>query len=57
MWWIVFTAVDLYTGLVVLKLMAPSVPPPKRQRMIAAERIVIAGLAFCAVAFLVKLWR
>jgi hypothetical protein len=55
MWWIVFTAVDLYIGLVVLKVMAASVPPGKKPRMAAAEKVIYAGLALCAVAFVAKL--
>jgi hypothetical protein len=55
MWWIVFTAVDLYIGLVMLKVMAPSVPAEKKRRMMMAERVIYAGLALCAVAFAVKL--
>jgi len=57
MWWIVFTAVDLYIGLVVLKAMAPSVPPEKQRRMVVAERMILIGLAVCAVALVVKLLR
>lgn len=57
MWWIIFTAVDLYIGLVVLKAMAPSVPPEKQRRMVVAEGAILAGLALCAVALVVKLLR
>jgi hypothetical protein len=57
MWWIIFTAVDLYIGLVVLKAMAPSVPSEKHHRMVVAEGVILVGLAVCAAAFVVKLLR
>ena len=57
MWWIVFTAVDLYIGLVVLKTMASSVPDEKKPRMVVAERMIYAGLVLCVVAIVVKLTR
>jgi hypothetical protein len=55
MWWIVFTAVDLYIGLVVLKVMAASVPPEKQRQSVIAERVIFVGLGLCAVAFVFKL--
>jgi Mn2+/Fe2+ NRAMP family transporter len=57
MWWIVFTAVDLYIGIVVLKTMESSVPPEKRKRLKIAERVVLVLLGITAVAFLVKLFH
>jgi len=59
MWWIVFTAVDLYIGLVVLKTLEPSVPPQKQKRLKTAERVILVLLALAAVAFVAKLfhWR
>lgn len=41
MWWLAFTAVDLYIGLVVLKTMEPSLPAEKRNRLKIAERIIL----------------
>jgi len=55
MWWIIFTAADLYIGLVVLKTMQPSVPPGKQKRLKVAERVILVLLALTAVAFLAKL--
>jgi hypothetical protein len=55
MWWIIFTAVDLYIGLVVLKTMASSVSDEKKQRMAVAEKVIYAGLVLCVVAIVVKL--
>ena len=59
MWWIVFTAVDLYIGLVILKTMQPSVPAEKQKRLKVAERVILVLLALTAVAFVAKLfhWR
>ena len=57
MWWIVFTAVDLYIGLVVLKTMEPSVAAEKRKRLKIAERVTSVLLGLTAIAFLVKLFH
>ena len=55
MWWIIFTAADLYIGLVVLKTMQPSLPLVKQKRLKIAEKVILVLLALTAVAFLVKL--
>ena len=55
MWWIVFTGIDLYIGLVILKAVQPSVPPEKQKRLQAAERVILGLLGLTAAAFLVKL--
>jgi len=57
MWWIVFTAVDLYIGLVILKTMQPSTPPQKQKRLKRAERVIVVLLALTAVAFVAKLFH
>jgi len=57
MWWILFTAVDLYVGLVILKTMQPSVPPEKQKRLKIAEQVILVLLGLTAVAFLAKLLR
>ena len=46
MWWLVFTAVDLYLGLVALDVFARSgtVAPEKLPRLAIAKRVVIVSL-------------
>jgi hypothetical protein len=57
MWWIVFTAVDLYIGLVILKTVQPSVPPEKQKRLKIAEQVILGLLGLTAIAFLAKLFH
>ncbi|HKH98233.1 MAG TPA: hypothetical protein VJ999_03925 [Candidatus Sulfotelmatobacter sp.] len=45
MWWTLFTAVDLYIGVIVLDAMAPSLPPEKRARVRAARKVILGLLA------------
>ncbi len=59
MWWIVFTAVDLYIGLIVLDALMPSLPAEKRRRANAAKKVVVALLVLLAIALaavLIKRW-
>jgi len=51
MWWILFTAVDLYIGLVVLDAMAPGVPPEKQRRLAVAKKAILASIGLLAIAF------
>ncbi len=55
MWWILFAAVDVYIGLVVLDLLARSAPPEKVPRIIA-KKIMMATLVVLAIAFVAKFW-
>jgi cell division protein FtsL len=57
MWWILFTAADLYIGIIVLKAMAPSLPEPKQKRLAIVEKVLWASIAVLAVAFAVKVWH
>jgi len=57
MWWILFTAVDLYIGIIVLDAMASSIPPEKQQRLALLKKILWVSIAVLAVAFVVKLWH
>ena len=57
MWWILFTAADLYVGLIVLKVMAPSLPPEKKRRLAVVEKVLWGSIAALAVAFVVKIVR
>jgi hypothetical protein len=59
MWWIAFTAFDLYIGLVVFEAMMPTLPPEKLKRAKAVRNLILASLAITVIAFLiavVKRW-
>ena len=59
MWWIAFTAIDLYVGLIILEAMAPSLPAQKLKRVRLARNVVIALLIITMIAFftvLMKRW-
>ncbi len=59
MWWIVFTAVDLYVGLIALDAMLPSLPADKRSRAIVAKKVIVWLLVFHGIALLallIKRW-
>jgi hypothetical protein len=57
MWWIAFTAIDLYIGLVVLKSMQPSLSLEKQKRIAVIEKFIIASLVLCVIAFAFKWWH
>jgi hypothetical protein len=57
MWWIVFTAVDLYIGLIVLDTMIPSLPAEKRRRAYLAKKVVVISLVALVIALAVVLIR
>ena len=57
MWWILFTAADLYIGLILLKAMAPSLTPEKRRRLVVVEKVLWSSIALLAVVFVVKIVR
>jgi len=56
-WWIIFTAVDLYIGLIVLDALAPSLHPEKRNRVAVAKKITLGLLALTGIALVVAIWR
>ena len=56
MGWIIFTAVDLYVGLIIIKSLEPNLPPAKQRRAAIAVKIIIVSLALCVIAFVAKLW-
>jgi hypothetical protein len=59
MWWIAFTAIDLYVGLIVLEAMMPSLSAEKVSRAKAARNLIVALLVVTVLAFtvmLVKRW-
>ena len=57
MWWVLFTAVDLYIGLIAIDVIekSGSVPTEKVPRLRIAKKITIGAIAVLAVVFLVKL--
>jgi hypothetical protein len=57
MWWIIFTAVDLYICLVIFKSLEPSLVPAKQRPAAIAEKAIIGSLIGCAAAIVFKLWR
>jgi hypothetical protein len=57
MWWILFAAVDLYIGLIVLETLAGSLSPEKRGRAIVARKVIIASLVLLAIGLVVRIWR
>jgi len=57
MWWIVFTAIDLYICLVIIKSLEPSLTPAKQRRAGIAVKAIVGSLIVCAVAIVIKIWR
>lgn len=57
--WIVFAALDVYIGLIILEALIPSLPAEKLPRAKRARKAILASLALLAVVFLgmlVKRW-
>jgi hypothetical protein len=57
MWWLLFTAVDLYVGIIVLKVMEPTLPPEKLPRVRVVSRVLWWMIAALGVGFVALLWR
>jgi hypothetical protein len=59
MWWLVFTAVDLYIGLIALDVMvrSGSIPPHKLKSVAIAKKTLIASLVVVGIALVIKIWR
>jgi hypothetical protein len=59
MWWLVFTAVDLYIGLIALDVMARSgsIPSHKLRGVAIAKKVLIAALVVTGVLLIFKIWR
>jgi len=53
MWWILFTAFDLYIGLVVLESMMPTLSPAKLKRAKGVRNFVAGSLGVAVIAFLI----
>jgi hypothetical protein len=59
MWWLVFTAVDLYIGLIALDVMvrSGSIPPHKLRGVAVAKKILIASLVVVGIVLVVMIFR
>ena len=55
MFWLIFTAVDLYIGVVMLDLMKGTVPPEKLVRLAVVKKILIAA-TLIVVGMIVWRW-
>jgi hypothetical protein len=57
--WIVFAALDVYIGLIILEALIPSLPAEKLPRAKRARKAILASLSVLAIAFvgmLLKRW-
>jgi len=57
MGWTIFTAADLYIGLIVLDAMAPSIPAEKLGRLRTARKVVLALLVASGIVLAVQIAR
>jgi hypothetical protein len=57
MWWTIFTAADLYIGLIVIDAMAPSIPAEKLGRLRVARKVILALLVVSAIVLLLQIAR
>jgi hypothetical protein len=57
MWWTIFTAADLYIGLIVLDAMAPSIPAEKLGRLRTARKVILALLVVSAIVLALRIAR
>ena len=55
MWWTLFTAVDLYVGLIVLDSLRPTLPPEKQKRLVVARKVILVLLALTAMVFVAQI--
>ena len=55
MWWALFTIIDLYVGVVVIKMMESSVPPEKLPRLKIAQKVIWVLLGLSCVWLALKL--
>jgi hypothetical protein len=53
--WLIFTAIDLYVGVIAVDLMKGSVPPEKLARLAVVKKILIAA-TLIVVAMIVVKW-
>ena len=54
MFWLIFTAVDIYIGLIVLDQTLPTLPAEKQPRLRMVKKALIASLIVVMIMILVK---
>jgi hypothetical protein len=54
MFWLIFTAVDIYIGLIVLDQTLPTLPPEKQPRVRLVKKALIGFLIVVTIMILVK---
>jgi hypothetical protein len=54
-WWTIFTAVDLYIGLIVLDSLAGTVPTEKRERLAIVRKVILGLLALTGIVLVVQI--
>jgi hypothetical protein len=54
MFWLIFTAIDLYIGVVMVDLLKGSVPPEKLARLAVVKKVLIAATLIVVVMIVVK---
>ena len=56
MWWILFTAFDLYIGLVIVDILArsDSIPAEKLPRLKVAKKVMIGALVVTGAVFIAQ---
>jgi hypothetical protein len=53
-WWTIFTAIDLYIGLIIVDSIAGTLPPEKQRRAAIAKKVILGMLAFTAIVLVVQ---
>jgi cell division protein FtsL len=54
-WWTIFTAVDLYIGLIILDSLAGTIPPEKQKRLGMARKAILALLGATVIVLAVQI--
>jgi len=57
MGWTIFTAIDLWIGVIVLDAMAPSVPPEKLTRLRIVRKVTLGLLVVSVIVLAVQIAR
>jgi cell division protein FtsL len=57
MWWTIFTAADLYIGLIALDAMTPSISAEKLGRLRVARKVILALLVVSAIVLALQIAR
>lgn len=57
MFWLIFTAIDLYVGVIAIDLMKGNVPPEKLARLAVVKKILITATLIVVAMIVVKCVR